>query len=77
MSDQYDSYAPPPPLPMPDAYSPPEPMPVADAMAPQEQLVATETALAGGPAAPADGRLAIDGGSLRMERVIEELVAWL
>jgi signal peptidase I len=62
---------------MPDAYSPPEPMPVADAMAPQEQLVATETALAGGPAAPADGRLAIDGGSLRMERVIEELVAWL
>jgi len=77
MSDQYASYAPPPPLPMPDAYSPPEPMPVADAMAPQEQLVATETALAGGPAAPADGRLAIDGGSLRMERVIEELVAWL
>src|SRR6476661_7284036 len=79
MSDQYDSYAPPPPLPMPDSYAPPEPMPGPEQLAAQEQLVATEpvAALAGGPAAPADGRLAIDGGSLRMERVIEELVAWL
>ena len=79
MSDQYDSYAPPPPLPMPDSYSPPEPMPVVEPLAVQEQLVATEpaTALAGGTAAPADGRLGIDGGSLRMERVVEELVAWL
>ena len=79
MSDQYDSYAPPPPLPMPESYSPPEPMPVVEPLTAQEQLVATEPApaLAGGPAAPADGRLAIDGGSLRMERVVEELVAWL
>ena len=79
MSDQYDSYAPPPPLPMPDSYAPPEPMPGPEQLAAQEQLVATEpvAALAGGAAAPADGRLAIDGGSLRMERVVEELVAWL
>jgi signal peptidase I len=79
MSDQYDSYAPPPPLPMPESYTPPEPMPVAEPMAAPEQLVAAESvaALAGGAAAPTDGRLAIDGGSLRMERVVEELVAWL
>jgi signal peptidase I len=77
MSDQYDSYAPPPPLPMPDSYAPPDPMPVTEPLVAKEQLVATESALAGGPAAPADGRLAIDGGSLRMERVVEELVAWL
>jgi signal peptidase I len=74
MSDQYDSYAPPPPLPMPDSYSPPEPMPGPEQLAAQEQLVATEPVAA---LAPSDGRLAIDGGSLRMERVVEELVAWL
>ena len=64
---------------MPDSYAPPEPMPGPEQLAAQEQLVATEpvAALAGGAAAPADGRLAIDGGSLRMERVVEELVAWL
>jgi signal peptidase I len=78
MSDQYDSYAPPPPLPMPDAYTPPEPVPGPEHLAAQEQLVATEPVPAlSGTAAPADGRLVIDGGSLRMERVVEELVAWL
>ena len=77
MSDQYDSYAPPPPLPMPEAYTPPEAVPGPEHLAAQEQLVATEPPLSGSPAAPADGRLAIDGGSLRMERVVEELVAWL
>ena len=77
MSDQYDSYAPPPPLPMPEAYTTPEAVPGPEHLAAQEQLVATEPALSGSPAAPADGRLAIDGGSLRMERVVEELVAWL
>src|SRR5262245_46053381 len=79
MSDQYDSYAPPPPLPMPDSYASPEPMPGPEHLAAQEQLVATEpvAALSNGTAAPADGRLAIDGGTLRMERIVEELVAWL
>jgi signal peptidase I len=79
MSDHYDSYAPPPPLSIPEPYTPPEPMAAADAMTAPEQLVTTDpvSALSGGVAAPSDGRQAIDGGSLRMERVVEELVAWL
>jgi signal peptidase I len=79
MSDQYDPYAAPPPLPVPEPYLPPQPMPVADALAAPEPLVATEPvpALAGGIPAQPDARLAIDGGALRMERVVEELVAWL
>ncbi len=75
MSDQYDSYAPPPPLPMPESYSPPEPIAGPEQLAAQ-QLVATDPSAARGTATP-DGRLAIDGGTLRMERVVEELVAWL
>jgi signal peptidase I len=80
MSDQYDPYASPPPVPIPEPYAPPQPMPVADALTAPEPLVSTEPvpALAGGgiPTQP-DGRLAIDGGALRMERVVEELIAWL
>jgi len=79
MSDQYDPYAAPPPLPVPEPYLPPQPMPVADALAAPEPLVVTEPvpALAGGIPAQPDARLAIDGGALRMERVVEELIAWL
>jgi signal peptidase I len=79
MSDQYDPYAAPPPLPVPEPYQPPQPMPVADALTAPEPLVATEPvpALAGGIPAHPDARLAIDGGALRMERVVEELIAWL
>jgi signal peptidase I len=79
MSDQYDPYAAPPPLPVPEPYLPPQPMPVADALTAPEPLVATEPvpALAGGIPAQPDARLAIDGGALRMERVVEELIAWL
>jgi signal peptidase I len=79
MSDQYDPYAPPPPLPIPEPYTPPQPMPAADVLTAQEPMVSTESvaALAGGLAAPPDARLAIDGGALRMERVVEELIAWL
>ena len=78
MSNQYDPYAPP-PLPAPDPYAPPQPMPAAEALTAADPLVATETvpALARGIAAPPDARLAIDGGGLRMERVVEELSAWL
>jgi signal peptidase I len=78
MSDHYDSYAPP-PIPMPEPYAAPQPMPAADALTTPEPLVATEPvpALVSGGAAAPDGRLAIDGGSLRMERVVEELIAWL
>jgi signal peptidase I len=77
MSNQYDPYAPP-PLPAPDPYPAPQPMPAADALTAPEPLVATETvaALAGGIAA-APERLGMDGGALRMERVVEELSAWL
>jgi signal peptidase I len=79
MSDQYDPYAPPPPMPLPDSYAAAQPMPVADALTAPEPMVSSEPvpALAGGGAAQPDGRLAIDGGALRMERVVEELVAWL
>jgi signal peptidase I len=79
MSDQYDPYAPPPPVPIPEPYVPPQPMPVADALTAPEALVSTEPvpALAGGMPAQPDARLAIDGGALRMERVVEELIAWL
>jgi signal peptidase I len=79
MSDQYDPYAPPPPMPLPDSYAAAQPMPVADALTSPEPLVSGEPvpALAGGGAAQPDARLAIDGGALRMERGVEELVAWL
>jgi signal peptidase I len=79
MSDQYDPYAPPPPVPMPEPYTPPQPMPVADALTAPEPLVSTEPvpALAGGIPAQPDARLGIEGGTLRMERVVEELIAWL
>ena len=80
MSDQYDPYAPPPSFPMPEPYTPPPAMPPAEALtvAP-EPLVPAESvpAMAAAGTAPPDGRLAIDGGSLRMERVVEELIAWL
>src|SRR4026209_2625787 len=79
MSAQSDPYAPPPPVPIPEPYVPPQPMPVADALTAPEALVSTEPvpALAGGMPAAADARLAIHGGALRMERVVEELIAWL
>jgi hypothetical protein len=79
MSDQYDPYAPP-PLPVPEPYTPPpQPMPAADALTAPEPLVSSEAvpALAGGIPGQPDARLAIDGGTLRMERVVEELIAWL
>jgi hypothetical protein len=77
MSNQYDPYAPPPALPIPESYATPEP--AADALTAPEPLVATEPvpALADGIGAQRDARLTIEGGSLRMERVVEELVAWL
>jgi signal peptidase I len=82
MSEQYDPYAPP-PVPVqesyPDSYVSPQPMPAADALTAPEPLVGTEPvpALAGGISAPADGRISIDGGALRMERIVEEIIAWL
>ncbi len=80
MSDQYDPYAPPPSFPIPEPYTPPPAIPPAEALtAAPEPLVSTEPvpAMAGSVTAPPDARLAIDGGALRMERVVEELIAWL
>jgi signal peptidase I len=80
MSDQYDPYAPP-PTPVtesyPDSYAPSQP--AADALISSDPRVATEPvpALAGGVPASPDTRIAIDGGALRMERIVEEIVAWL
>ena len=82
MSDQYDPYAPP-PVPAADTYRDPyvapQPMPAADALTAPEPLVGTEPvpALAGGIPGTPDARISIDGGALRMERIVEEIIAWL
>ena len=78
MSDHYDPYASPSGAPA-VPYRAPEPMPSTDALSVPEALVAAEPvpAMAGGVAAPPETRLAIDGGTLRMERVAEEIIAWL
>ena len=82
MSEQYDPYAPPPVPSSPsyaDPYAAPQPMPAADALTAPEPLVSTEPvpALAGGIPASSDTRIGIDGGALRMERIVEEIIAWL
>ena len=79
MSEQYDPYAPPPVPAEPYADSYAAPQPAADALISPEPRVATEPvpALAGGVPASPDTRIAIDGGALRMERIVEEIVAWL
>lgn len=81
MSDSnYDPYRVPSPVTPVEAYQVPEPVPPPDALGAPEPLVATEPvpAMAGGMAGTApEVRLAIDGGALRMERVVEEIVAWL
>jgi signal peptidase I len=81
MSEHYDPYAPQPvpaAEPYPDPYRAPEPMP--DVLTSSEPLVATEAvpAMAGGIPGTADTRISIDtGGALRMERIVEEIIAWL
>ena len=78
MSDHYDPYAPP-PIPHPVPYPAPDSSPMSDALSAPDPLVSTEAvpALAGGLAAPPEARLGIDRGMLRMERVVEEIIAWL
>jgi signal peptidase I len=80
--DPYASYgAPPAPTSdEPEPSRPFDPSPSFDPVSAAEPLVAEPVpALAGGPVgAPApDGRLSIDGRSLGMGRIVEELVAWL
>lgn len=86
MSDHYDTTYPPPPVP---PVPPAPPYPAADGH-PVEPLSAAEPgvpaeampALAGGAIADgmpgaADARLALDSGAIRMDRVVEEIIAWL
>jgi signal peptidase I len=77
----YDPYAVP-ASPTPDtSYARPDPIPaVADALAAPEPMVAAEPLplMAGGmTGVPADARVAADGGSISVGRVVEEVVAWL
>jgi signal peptidase I len=78
MSDHYDPYAPP-QIPHPAPYQGTDPIPVSDARTAQDPRVSPEPVpvMAGGLGAPPETRLGIDSGSLRMERVVEEIIAWL
>ena len=77
MSDSnYDPYAIPGSVTPPEAFRPPEPIAAPDPLVVHEPV----PAMAGGSGiggAPADTRLVIESGSLRMGRVVEEVVAWL
>ena len=79
--DPYAQYGAPPPGDEPDSTRFEAPPPVDAMVPPPDPLVAAEPvpALAGAPLGtpPAEGRISIDGRSLRMSRVVEELVAWL
>jgi signal peptidase I len=74
MSDHYEPYAP-----SQDLYLPGEPLAGRDATGVPEPLVSGEPVppMAGGPPAPADVRPPLDAGGLSMERVVEEIIAWL
>jgi signal peptidase I len=63
----------------PEAFEAPEAPQAPERFPAPEPLVAAEPipAMAGGPASEPDARMAIDGGSLRMNRLAEEFVAWL
>jgi signal peptidase I len=74
MGDQYD-----PTMPSPPRLTPRQAMPLDDAMGLPEPPVSTERAsgLAGEIARAPDLRAATGRNALRMERVVEELIAWL
>ncbi len=73
MSDHYDPYAPL-PVPAPPSYAAADPRPTPEPAIAPEPLRMSEALPA--VSTPADGRRAADGG-IRMERVAEEIVAWL
>ncbi len=80
MSDtHYDPYRVPSPVTPVEAYQAPDPITPPDALGAPEPLVATEPvpAMAGGLPAPAPvARVPMDRSAI-MERVVEEIVAWL
>ncbi len=83
MSDHYDTTYPPPPAPPAPPYPaaearPVEPLSAAEPGVPAEAVAALAGgAIAGGMTGAPDARLAIDSGSIRMDRVVEEIIAWL
>jgi signal peptidase I len=82
MSDtNYDPYAPPPsPLDPVDPYRSAEPAPAADPLMAPEPMVAAEPvpAMAGAVGAPpSDARLGVDSSAFGVNRIVEEVVAWL
>ena len=83
MSDHYDTTYPPPPAPPAPPYPaaearPVEPLSAAQPGVPAETVPALAGgAIAGGMSGAPDARLAIDSGSIRMDRVVEEIIAWL
>src|SRR5512145_1199923 len=84
MSDNnpHDPYAPP-PIPPPESFESfrrPEPPPAADPYLAPEPFIAAEPVpnMAGAmSAAPEDARLPLDGATMGVSRVVEEVVAWL
>ena len=54
-----------------------EPLPASEPMPPMTGVEPMPAMASGVPAAAPDARLAMDGHSLRMGRVVEEMVAWL
>ncbi len=66
------------PMTPPEAYRAPEPVVPLEARTAAEPLVTADgVPVLGGMAAAPDARLAIDSGSLRVGRIVEEIVAWL
>ncbi len=77
MSDTNDGYPVNGSMTPPEAFRAPEPAVPLEARA-AEPLVGPDGAIAGGmPPAAGDTRLVIDGGSLRLGRIVEEIAAWL
>jgi signal peptidase I len=81
MSDtNYDPYAAPAPVSQPDLFGTADLLPAADPLTTPEPLVAAEPlpAMAAGlNAVPAEARIGIEGSSVSVGRVVEEVVAWL
>ena len=77
MTDYHDPYAPP-PIPQAPSYGGPESVPAPEPNV-HEPLVSGDVvpALAGGLTAPPEPRVGTEGTGLRMERVVEEIIAWL
>jgi signal peptidase I len=61
----------------PEAFRAPEHVVPLEARTTADPLVSADGVITGGMPAAADPRIAIDSGSLRVGRIVEEIVAWL